>query len=119
MAFTPAAHTFIPLETQEQFDALLGDSVTRPVVIFKHSPACGTSGMAYDDLMDLFADANAPEIHLLNVLAHRSLSQAIATRLGVRHESPQVLVLKDGRAAWHGSHFRVTADALRKAVKDI
>ena len=44
------------------------------------------------------------------------LSRDIAAAVGVRHESPQVLILRDGHVAWHGSHWRVTQDAVRDAL---
>jgi bacillithiol system protein YtxJ len=71
--------------------------------------------MAFDELTDLL-EGDARDIYLLDVLASRPLSQAVAARLGVRHESPQVLVLKDRAVRWHGSHYRVTAEAVRKAL---
>jgi len=115
MAHAPVARRFTPLQTLEQFDELLRESQTHPVVIFKHSPTCGTSAMAHDALSDLL-EGDGPQVHLVDVLSARPVSQAIATRLGVRHESPQVLVLADGAVRWHGSHYRVTADAVRRAV---
>lgn len=115
MSPTPATRTFTPLTSPDQFDALLSASSGQPVIIFKHSPTCGTSAMAYDELTDLL-EGSGPEVHLLNVLSSRALSQAVAARLAIRHESPQVLVLKDGLVRWYGSHYRVTADAVRKAI---
>lgn len=116
MSTSPAARTFTSLSTPDQFEALLAESAERPVVLFKHSPTCGTSAMAYDELSDLL-DGEGGEIHLLDVLRSRPLSQAVAVRLGVRHESPQVFVLSGGAVRWHGSHYRVTADAVRKALQ--
>lgn len=115
MASTPATG-FTTLTTVEQFDALLADSHAAPVVLFKHSPTCGTSAMAFDELSDLL-EADGVQIHLLDVLRSRPVSQAVAARLGVRHESPQVFVLQAGTVRWHGSHYRVTADAVRKALR--
>lgn len=116
MSSSPATRTFTPLSTPDQFDALLAASADHPVVIFKHSPTCGTSAMAYDELSDLL-EGDGADVHLLDVLRSRPLSQAVAARLGVRHESPQVLILKDGAVRWQGSHYRVTADAVRKALQ--
>ncbi len=53
-------------------------------------------------------------VFLVDVLGSRPLSQALAARLGVRHESPQVILLHAGIAAWHASHSAVTADAIRE-----
>ncbi|MGC4083497.1 MAG: bacillithiol system redox-active protein YtxJ [Vicinamibacterales bacterium] len=115
MALTSTVRSFTPLRTLDEFDALIAASHTRPIVVFKHSPSCGTSAMAFDELSDLVEDGEGTAVHLVDVLAVRPLSQAIAARVGVRHESPQVIVLRNGVVAWHGSHYRVTADVVRRA----
>lgn len=53
---------------------------------------------------------------LVRVIEERAVSLALAERLGVRHESPQVLLIRDGRVDWHDSHHRITAPALAAAV---
>lgn len=114
---THALRTFTRIATQADIDALIERSQFGPVVIFKHSPACGTSAQAYDELSSLLLEQEPVEVHLLDVLGNRALSQALAARLAVRHESPQVLVFDRGAVRWHGSHWRVTADAVRTAVR--
>jgi len=58
----------------------------------------------------------AVPVYLVDVLDQRPLSQALAARLGIRHESPQAIVLQSGTPVWHDSHFAVTADALAAAL---
>jgi bacillithiol system protein YtxJ len=116
MNSTETTNGFSPLTSPEQFETLLQFSRRRPVVIFKHSPVCGTSAQAYDEIEALLHDGLNANVFLINVLVSRALSQAIAARFRIRHESPQVLVLRDEEVRWHGSHFRVTADNLRKAL---
>jgi bacillithiol system protein YtxJ len=53
---------------------------------------------------------------MVTVQTHRELSNAIAQRLGVRHETPQAILVRDGRAIWTASHFRVNAIELQKAI---
>jgi bacillithiol system protein YtxJ len=108
--------TFSHLTTVEQFETLLQTSRHQPVVIFKHSPACGTSAQAHDELETLLQEDPGAGVFLVNVLTNRSLSQLIAARCRVRHESPQVLVLQEEQVRWHGSHFRVTAGNVKKAI---
>ena len=55
-------------------------------------------------------------VFLVDVLSQRPLSQNIAASLGIRHESPQAIVLRRGAPLWHASHYDVTADALAKEV---
>jgi bacillithiol system protein YtxJ len=109
---------FAQLATSEQFTALMAESAERPVVIFKHSPACGTSAQAYDELESFLQENAQTDVFLVNVLSNRQLSRAIAEHVRVRHESPQVLVLRAGEVRWHGSHFRVTSENVRKALRD-
>ena len=63
--------------------------------------------------------ADGPHAHyaLVTVQTHREVSTAISTRLGIRHETPQALLIMDGRVVWSASHFRVTADAIAKAIQ--
>ena len=108
---------FAPLVSPEQLDALLEASSQRPIAIFKHSGACGTSAQAYDELEAFLQDGGSDaDVYVVDVLANRQLSQAITARFSVRHESPQVLVVRNGEVRWHGSHFRVTAENVRKAL---
>src|SRR4051794_40529304 len=108
---------FAPLVNPEQLDALVEESGRRPIAIFKHSGACGTSAQAYDELEAFLQDEGSDEeVYLVDVLRNRQLSEAIAARFRVRHESPQVLIIRNAEVRWHGSHFRVTAENIRKAL---
>jgi len=62
------------------------------------------------------AEHPAIPVYLVDVIAQRPLSREIAARLGIRHESPQVIVLRNGAVAWHGSHSDVSAEALAAQV---
>ena len=53
---------------------------------------------------------------MVTVQTHRDVSNAVATRLGVRHETPQALLVRDGQVIWTASHFRVTAQAVAAAL---
>lgn len=117
MTSTHSTRTFTALETTAQFETLVEESNVRPVVIFKHSPTCGTSAQAYDDLETYLGAPDAVDLHLVDVLRSRPLSHAIASRFGVRHESPQLLLLIDGQVRWNGSHWRVNGDELRNALR--
>lgn len=106
------------LESESDLDDLLTRSHGQPVLLFKHSRSCGTSAYALEELGDYLA--RAPErlgCAMVTVQTHRALSDAIAERLGVRHHTPQVLLLKDGRVTWSATHHRITADALDAEVR--
>jgi bacillithiol system protein YtxJ len=106
-----------PLTNLGELDTALARAASRPIVIFKHSHTCGTSAQAYEEIADVLSRGLGAETFLVDVRAHRSLSQAIAARFNVRHESPQVLLIQAGAVRWHTSHFRVTADAIAAALQ--
>lgn len=106
-----------PLTDLAALEGAIADSTLRPVLIFKHSPTCGISAQAYDEIATL---SKIPaDILVVDVWAARHVSTAIAERLRTRHESPQVLLVVGGRVVWSASHFRVTADAIRSALRDL
>lgn len=107
---------FTALVREDELDALVVRSSTRPVLIFKHSPTCGTSYFALDELSAWGQEQDAADVHLVDVIAHRVVSNEIARRFGVRHQSPQVLLVRDGRVLWHASHYSVTAASVASAL---
>jgi len=102
----------------EDLDRLLAQSSDRPLLLFKHSLTCGTSAEALDELVDhLREDKLDARYAIVTVQSHRELSNAVSVRLGVRHETPQALLIRDGRVIWSASHFRVTAAAVQSAIR--
>jgi bacillithiol system protein YtxJ len=91
-------------------------SEERPVLVFKHSSACPVSAKADGELKSLAEDGSLP-VYKLVVQESRALSDEIAESLGVRHETPQAIVLDDGAPVFDASHFDVTAEAVREAVR--
>jgi bacillithiol system protein YtxJ len=105
------------LQRIDQLDGILAESTERPVLLFKHSYSCGTSAEALDELLAHLSDgADGAHYAMVTVQTHRDVSNAVAARLGVRHETPQALLVRDGRVVWSASHFRVTADAVARAI---
>jgi bacillithiol system protein YtxJ len=64
----------------------------------------------------LAENATAASYNLITVQSHRHVSDEATTRLGVRHETPQAIVLRHGEPVWKASHYRITADALTRAL---
>jgi bacillithiol system protein YtxJ len=91
---------------------LVQRSKQRPVVIFKHSLTCPISASALEQM-----NRYQGEIAVVEVQRARSLSDEIEQRLGLRHESPQIIVLSNGQIVWDASHFKITADAVADAVR--
>ena len=106
------------VESIEDLDALLELSKTKPVVLFKHSTRCSISTLANDAYKAYLetADTDAVEYTYLDLLEHRDVSNAIAQKTGVWHQSPQVILVKDGKAVWNTSHLSITAEALKEAI---
>ena len=104
---------FVKIADSKTFEALTDLSKDRPVVIFKHSLTCPISASAYDQMAEFEG-----EVALIEVQRARELSTEIENRLGVAHESPQVIVLRNGQVVWNASHFRITAAAVAAAVRD-
>ena len=109
--------TLKPLADLAALEAAIAESRERPVLIFKHSRTCGISCEAFDELHAHLAENDVQaSYNLITVQHHRSVSDAAASRFGVRHETPQAILLKDGVPVWNASHFRITADELTRVL---
>ena len=109
-----------PIHGLDELDHALGESRHRPLGLFKHSDSCGVSAEALDELLTHLADKRRDARYaMVTVQTHRDVSNAISSRLGIRHETPQALVVHDGRVVWSASHFRVSAAALDKALAQV
>ena len=86
-------------------------------VVYKHSPICPTSGMAYEEIRSLKRMQQDVPVYLIDVVHSRPLSRYIAERVGVVHASPQVIILRSGVPAWHGSHFDLRADTMAEKLE--
>jgi len=99
-------------------EAAIAESLERPVLVFKHSRTCGISCEALDELHAHVAESGATASYkVITVQSHRRLSEDTAERLGIRHETPQAILLRDGRPVWNASHFRITAEALGRIIQ--
>jgi bacillithiol system protein YtxJ len=109
-----------PVHGINELDELLAESRQRPLLLFKHTYSCGVSAEALDELVDhLKQKTGDARYALVTVQTHREISNAVASRLGIRHETPQALLVRDGQVVWSASHFRVTATAVETALKKI
>jgi len=104
----------IALDDVQQLDELIAASQRAPVIIFKHSATCPISAGARREMERLEED-----VAMVVVQRARSVARAIEERTGVRHESPQVIILRDGRAVWSASHWDVTAERVRAALREL
>ncbi len=104
---------FTPVRSPEELESLFARSQEGPVVLFKHDTACPISAAAYREMSRL-----PDEVPLIDVERGKEIASEVEARTGVRHESPQVIVLRDGRAVWDASHFDITTNAVAQAVRE-
>ena len=96
---------WIALNSIEHLKEIEAKSATKTQVIFKHSTRCGISRMVLSQFeKDLDTSSTNLDLHFLDLLNHRDISNAIAERFNVVHESPQLLIIKNGIAVSNASH---------------
>lgn len=102
---------FNEIHTTEELDALVEKSNEHAVILFKHSTSCPISHGVYKEVSNADADIN-----LIVMQTARDVSNAVAERTGIRHESPQAIVLKNGEVVYNASHYDITAVDLENSV---
>lgn len=103
------------LEQFSQLGSIVQASAKRPQLVFKHSTRCSISAAAkYKLEMELDGLSEVYDLHFLDLLANRDLSRMVAERFDVVHQSPQVIVVKGGRATFTASHYDIDAEELQK-----
>src|SRR5437867_5784558 len=102
----------IKLDTLDKLEAAIAQSRLRPVLLFKHSARCGISAGVFRKVSDVDADVN-----LVIVQTDRQISNEIERRMGIRHESPQAIVIKDGEAVYHASHYDITVEDITEHLR--
>jgi bacillithiol system protein YtxJ len=102
---------WISLTREEQLDDLVKKSFERPQAIFKYSSRCSLSDMIKDRLERKTAP-DAIDFYFLDLISYRALSGKIATLFHVHHESPQVLLIRNGECVYDESHAGIRMDEL-------
>lgn len=102
---------WIVLNSADQLEELKSKSFEQPQVIFKHSTRCSISSMVRSRLERSSAPADLP-FHFLDLIANRNISNQIAQDFFVEHESPQVLVIKNGECIYDESHNGISMDEI-------
>ena len=104
---------WIPLVDINQLDLIIEESKTKGVVIFKHSTRCIISKMALRGFESDYTFEDDFLCYYLDLIAHRDISNEIAARFGIEHQSPQILIIKDGVVVYNESHEGIEANALK------
>jgi bacillithiol system protein YtxJ len=104
---------FTSVSDRQELESLFTRSHERPVVLFKHSLTCPISSAAYQEMSGVGTD-----VSIIVVQKAREASREVETLTGIRHESPQAIILRNGRAVWNVSHWRITRSAVEDAVRE-
>lgn len=107
---------WIPLTALHQLDEIIAASHHTPQIIFKHSTRCSISSVVKNRLEAMAAPAVPANFYYLDLLAYRSVSNAIAERLGVYHESPQILIIKNGACVFDESHTAIQPSEILEQI---
>lgn len=104
---------FKSIADTKALEELLAQSQDGPVLLFKHSNTCPISAAAYQQMKRIKAD-----VSIVVVQRSRDVSREVEARTGVRHETPQALLLRGGKVVWTASHWNITADAVESALSE-
>lgn len=109
---------WIVLTEKEQLEEIIKNSIAKPVLIFKHSSRCGISRMVLKNFEREFdLDKTKMDLYFLDLLSYRALSQDISIKFKVVHQSPQVLVIKNGAIIYQDSHDYISLDKIKEILK--
>lgn len=103
------------LTDSQQIQEIIELSKQSPVLIFKHSTRCSISSTALNRLERAWnlTDAKA---YYLDLIAYRPISNALAEQFNVEHQSPQVLIIKNGQCVYHESHWEIAFDTIQPLI---
>lgn len=98
------------LTESTQIEEIKELSKIKPVLIFKHSTRCSVSSMSLDRLLRNWKTEDGEKVvpYFLDLIAFRALSDQVEEEFGVAHESPQVIIIRNGNAVYDNSHFGIT-----------
>ncbi len=102
------------LLTIDQMNTITTESHNQPIVIFKHSTRCSISRMALKQFEREFSSEDKVTPYFLDLIANRDVSNEIAAKFMVTHQSPQIIVIKDGKSIYNASHSDISADKIKK-----
>lgn len=108
---------WIDLTDLGQLNQIIQDSAEKPVVVFKHSTRCSVSRMALKQFENEFDLADQVDTYFLDLISYRDVSNEIASRFQVIHQSPQLVLIKEGKSVYDASHSDIDASELKEILK--
>ena len=106
---------WIELKSISQIKEIVEKSKAKPQVIFKHSTRCSISAMAKGRLERSLAPGNA-DFYFLDLINYRNISNQVSSEFDVSHESPQILIIRNGECVYDESHGSITMDEIKEQV---
>lgn len=103
---------WINLTTEAQLQEIKERSATRPQLIFKHSTRCSISSVVQSRLQKELPFVDNIDFYYLDLITYRSISNQVADMFHVHHESPQVILIKNGECVYDESHMAITMDEI-------
>ena len=110
---------WIPLTTVSALDEIDQKSKERPALIFKHSTRCSISSMVINNFERSFEEDAAFDIYYLDLIAFRDVSNEIEARYGVMHQSPQIVLISNGKSVLDASHTGITYEMIKKSIETL
>lgn len=105
------------LTEENQIAEIIALSSSIPVYIFKHSTTCGISAQAKENIEISFKNTDKPFLfYYLDLLKYRTVSNEIAAKLGVHHQSPQLILIHDGQVAFTTSHHKIKTNSIEVSL---
>lgn len=106
---------WIELTDEQQLDTIIEESKSQPVVIFKHSTRCSISSMAKGRL-DREEAPQGTKFYYLDLITYRPISNKVAEVFNVHHESPQILLIKNGECTYEESHNGINMEEIEEQL---
>ncbi|KAF0248256.1 MAG: proteinral stress protein [bacterium] len=109
----------VEITSLTELENIIAQSDKRKQLIFKHSNACPISSAAFDEMQGYLENNPAKDVDysLIVVQVARNVSNEVAAKLNVEHESPQAILVHNGKAIWNQSHRKITQSSLTDVLK--
>lgn len=113
------ARQYQQLTTVEQWNQAYEGASSKPLLVFKHSTRCNVSADAHAELLRYLQDAQGGfDTVLVHVVEDRPVSNVIEEQLGVKHASPQAILIADGEVKWQATHWNITYSSLEEHLAE-
>ena len=108
-----------PLTTKSEIDQIKQAAAGQTAFILKHSTRCSISSTVLNRLERKWQSADMPGVtaYYLDLIKHRDVSDHVAKVFGIRHESPQALIISEGECTYHESHFGIDYSSIKSHIQ--